>query len=49
MRGTTIIVGAHGNVPKDLERRPVEMEIRGKIGTIQITMSSRSARIFRRV
>ena len=38
-----------GTVPKGLERRPEELEIRRRIETIQTTEFLRSARILRRV
>ena len=44
-----IIVGALGMVPKSLEDRLEEFEIRGRIETIQTTALLRSAGIFRRV
>ena len=40
-------VGALGAVPK--EKRPEELEIRGRIETIQMTVLFKSARILRRV
>ena len=44
-----IVVGACGMVPKGLERRGKELEIRGRIETIQTTALLRSVRILRRV
>ena len=44
-----VVVGVLGTVPKDLERRIEELEIRGRIDTIQTTALLRSARILRRV
>ena len=44
-----IVVGALGTVPKGLEKMLEELEIRGRIETIQITALLRSARILRRV
>ena len=41
-----IVVGAHGTVPKGLEKG---LEIRGRIETIQNTALLQSARILRRV
>ena len=44
-----IVIGDLGMVPKDLERCLEELDIRGRIETIQNTTLSRSARILRRV
>ena len=44
-----IVIGALGMVPKGLERSLEELEIRGRIETIQTTALLRSARILRRV
>ena len=44
-----IVIGALGTVPKGLERSLDELEIRGRIETIQTTALLRSARILRRV
>ena len=44
-----IIIGALGTVPKRLERGLEELEIGGRIDTIQTTAMLRSARILRRV
>ena len=50
MRLTVIIViSALGTVSKILKENLVELEIRGRIGTLQITALLRPARIFRRV
>ena len=43
-----IVVGAFETVPKVLEKRFGELEIRGRVGTIQTTTLLRSARILRR-
>ena len=43
------VVGALGTVPKCLEKRLEDLEIRGSIETIQTTALLHSARIFRRV
>ena len=44
-----IVVGALGTVPINLEKRLEELEIRGRIETIQTTALLQSARIPRRV
>ena len=44
-----IIVGALGTVPINLEKRLEDLEIRGRIETIQTTALLRSAGIFKRV
>ena len=44
-----IIIGALGTVPKGLEERLEELEIRGRIETVQITVLLKSAGILRRV
>ena len=44
-----IVVRALGMVPKGLERELKELEIRGRIKTIQTTALLRSARILGRV
>ena len=44
-----IVVGAHGTVPKNLENKLDDLEIRGRIGTILTTALLQSARILRRV
>ena len=44
-----IVVGVLCTVPKGWERRLEELEVRGKIKTIQITALLRLARILRRV
>ena len=44
-----IVIGATGTVTKGLIKRLVDLEIRGRVETIQITTLLRSARIFRRV
>ena len=44
-----IITSSLGTVPKCLENRLVELEIRGKIETLQASVWLRSARILRRV
>ena len=44
-----IIIGALGTVPKCLVRRLEELEIGGRIETIQTTTLLRSSRILRRV
>ena len=51
MKATVIAigVGALGIVSKSLEKRPVEMEIRRRIKTIQTTALLKSARMLRRV
>ena len=45
----TMVVGAFGTDPKGLERGLKELEIRGRIETIQTTTLLRSTRILRRV
>ena len=44
-----IVIGALGKVPKGLERSLDELEIRGRIETIQTTALLKSARIIRSV
>ena len=44
-----IVIGALGTVPKGLERSLNELEIKGRIDTIQTTALLKSARIIRRV
>ena len=44
-----IVVGALGTVPKGLEKGLENLEIRGKLETIQTTALLQSARILRRV
>ena len=44
-----IVVGALGTIPKSLEKRLEDLEIRGRIETIQTTALLQSARIPRRV
>ena len=44
-----IVVGALGTVPKHSEKRLEDLEIRGRIETIQTTALLQSARILRRV
>ena len=44
-----IVFDVLGMVPKGLEKRLEELEIRGRIETIQTTAVLRSARILRRV
>ena len=44
-----IVVGAHGTVPINLEKRVGDLEIRGRIETIQTTALLQSARILRKV
>ena len=44
-----IVVGAHGTVPKGLEKRLEKLEIRRRIKSIQTIALLRSARILRRV
>ena len=44
-----VIVGVPGTVPKGLEKRMEEQEIRGKVEIVQITALLRSAWILRRV
>ena len=44
-----IVINALGTVSKGLERRPKELEVRGRIETIQPTAWLISARIARRV
>ena len=47
--GIAILVGVLGTFPKGLERGLQQMEIRGRIKTIQTTALLRSARILRQV
>ena len=49
MKGIPIVVGALGTVPINLEKRLEDLEIRGRIETIQTTALQQSARILRRV
>ena len=44
-----IVVGDFGMVPKSLEEKLVEQEVRGRIETIQIPVLWRKPRILRRV
>ena len=44
-----IVIGALGTVTKGLVQRLKDMEIRGRVETIQTTASIRSARILGRV
>ena len=44
-----IIIGALGTVTKGLVQGPEDLEIRGRVETIQTTTLWRSARIMRRV
>ena len=44
-----IVIGAFGKVPKALENNLGELEIRGRIETLQTTALLGSARILRRV
>ena len=44
-----IVIGALGTVPKGLEKSLSELEIKGRIETIQTTALLKSARIIRRV
>ena len=44
-----IVIGALGIVTKGLINGPEDIEIRGRVETIQTTASPRSARILRRV
>ena len=44
-----IVVGALGTVPKGMEKRLGELEIRGRIEAIQTTAVLKSAKILRRV
>ena len=46
---TIIVIGALGTVPKDLVLGLEDLEIRGRVETIQTTALLRSARILRRV
>ena len=46
---TPIVVGILEIVPKVLERRLEEMEIRGRIDTTQTTAQLKSARVLRRI
>ena len=46
---TAVAVGALGTIAKELKRHLEELEIRGKIKTIQTTEWVKSARILRRV
>ena len=43
------VIGALGTVPKGLDKRLEELEIRGRIETVQTTILRRLARIFCRV
>ena len=44
-----IVVGALGSVPKGLVKKQEELEIRGRIKTIQTTEFVRSVKILRKV
>ena len=44
-----IVIGAHGTVTKGLLKVQEDMEIRGRVATIQTTTLLRSARILRRI
>ena len=44
-----VVVSAFGTLPKRLEKILEELEIKGRIKTIRITVLLRSARILRRV
>ena len=44
-----MVIGALGTIPRGLEISLGELEIRGRIETIQTTALLRSARILRRV
>ena len=44
-----IVIGAFGTVTKELIQGLEDLEIRGRVGTIQTAASLRSARILRRV
>ena len=44
-----IVIGALGTIPKGLEKSLSELEIKGRIETIQTTALLKSARIIRRV
>ena len=44
-----IVVCAFGTVPKGLEKRPEQLEIKGRIETLPTIALFRSARILRRV
>ena len=44
-----IVIGALGTVTKELLKRLENLEIKGRVETIQTTASFRSARILRRV
>ena len=44
-----IVIGAFGTVTKGLLKRVEDMEIRGRVETIQTTTLLRTARILRRV
>ena len=44
-----IVVGVLGTVTKNLEKKPDEQMIRGRIETIQTTALLKSAKIFKRV
>ena len=48
VKGIPIVVGALGTVPKNLEKRLENREIRGRIETIQTTALLQLARILRR-
>ena len=49
VKGIPIVVGALGTVPKGLEKGLENLEIRGRIDTIQNTALLQSTRILRRV
>ena len=44
-----VVVGALGTIPKGLVKRLENLEIRGKVETIQVTALLRSAGMLRRV
>ena len=44
-----VVVGALGTIPRGLVKGPEDLEIRGRVETIQITSLLRSARILRKV
>ena len=43
-----IVTGAHGTVTKELKKRLEDLEIKGRVGTIQTIASLNSAWILRR-
>ena len=44
-----IVIGALGTIPKGLEKEREELEIRGRLETIQVTAWLRMVRILRRI